>query len=437
MVWCSACCRCIEVWSCCASTCEAAFCSDSGLFSHLVTHAECKPKSPADLCPCCSSLLSTHIQQTWKRVFICGYCDALLTDKSTLLMHIKIVHAGLYLKPTTRWFSCRDCPNKLFRRAEGIIRHMRFWHDKYSVDPKEYAVNSLQDVKYACPVCNKPCYLSTTCSIHRPMKMKLEETDVQLVPNECDEHSDRHNCVECEIKHNDCQSLWSHVFQEHKNAPVKCNICSRQFCASNKYYVLVRHMLKVHNKSLELHPLEKASKNVDCGDKHKKVVEKKYWKDFEKKCQIEVEGVVRFQCPQCPSLLKTFYILKDHLNIHTSEKKYVCELCGTFYLHKSSLKAHMTTHTNVKSKCGQCGKVYSHRNHLNYHITTVHENKWKSAVCPICGRVFLDARNMNKHAAVHSTERPFVCGQCGAAYKWKKHLVRHQKNCKETTMLTD
>ncbi|XP_026679233.1 zinc finger protein 852-like [Diaphorina citri] len=186
----------------------------------------------------------------------------------------------------------------------------------------------------------------------------------------------------------------------------------------------MRHMSQVHNKSLIF------SKPDDSENKISKVAEKQYWKDVEEKCRIIVEDTMRYQCPHCPSLLKTFWTLKEHFNIHTSEKKYVCELCGAYFIHKSSLVAHTTTHSNVKFKCDFCEKVYSHRNRLRYHISTVHENKWKSAACDICGRVFLDSKNMKKHAAVHSTERPFVCKLCGIAYKWRKNLVRHQKNCK-------
>lgn len=39
----------------------------------------------------------------------------------------------------------------------------------------------------------------------------------------------------------------------------------------------------------------------------------------------------------------------------------------------------------------------------------------KSYICGECGKAYRTANNLNSHMAVHSDERPFVCGVCSKA----------------------
>ncbi|XP_026688834.1 zinc finger protein 888-like [Diaphorina citri] len=402
---------CVEVWPCC--TCEAIFSSQSGLRSHIVTHAESNKELSEDLCSSCCTHLNSHSEERTNPGFTCYYCDELFAEISTLQLHMKITHPNQnnsYINPVLRWYTCRDCPNKLYRKTQGIIRHMRMWHDKYNIEPEHFAVKSLQDVMYSCSICSQRCYLAATCSLHRPPKEKSSS-----ISNECDQHVQCHTCNECDSKHIDCQSLWDHVFSEHSNTFVRCNLCPPDRSAiKNKSTVIIRHMSQVHKKSIVLE------------SNSPKDVEKKFWKEFKTKCKVLVRGKTVFRCPYCPKIVKTFGSLHCHLNIHTKDRKFVCEVCGAWFLHNSSLLAHKTTHSDTKFECEYCGRTYQHRNHLRRHIDQVHVNKWKS-LCKICNKFFQDVRN---HAAVHSTDRPFVCTLCGSSYKWKKHLVRHERICK-------
>ncbi|KAI5705880.1 hypothetical protein M8J75_002658 [Diaphorina citri] len=281
---------CIEVWPCC--TCEAIFSSQSGLRSHIVTHAESNKELSEDLCSSCCTELNSHIGKRTNQYLSCYYCDEIFAEKSTLQLHMKILHPDgnmSHRSSVLRWYTCRDCPSKLYRKTQGIIYHMRVRHDKYNIDPEQYAVKSLQDIMYWCNVCSQRCYLSATCSIHRPSNSKGQYRMSVSISNECDQHVECHTCNECDSKHNDCQSLWDHVFSEHKDMlAFKCNLClSDKSAATNKRSVITRHMSQVHNKSLIF------SKPDDSENKINKVAEKQYWKDVEEKCRIIVEGVLR------------------------------------------------------------------------------------------------------------------------------------------------
>ncbi|KAI5740504.1 hypothetical protein M8J76_004509 [Diaphorina citri] len=245
-----------------------------------------------DLCSSCCTELNSHIGKRTNQYLSCYYCDEIFAEKSTLQLHMKILHPDgnmSHRSSVLRWYTCRDCPSKLYRKTQGIIYHMRVRHDKYNIDPEQYAVKSLQDIMYWCNVCSQRCYLSATCSIHRPSNSKGQYRMSVSISNECDQHVECHTCNECDSKHNDCQSLWDHVFSEHKDMlAFKCNLClSDKSAATNKRSVITRHMSQVHNKSLIF------SKPDDSENKINKVAEKQYWKDVEEKCRIIVEGVLR------------------------------------------------------------------------------------------------------------------------------------------------
>lgn len=46
--------------------------------------------------------------------------------------------------------------------------------------------------------------------------------------------------------------------------------------------------------------------------------------------------------------------------------------------------------------------------------------------CPVCFRHFGDRWKLERHARVHTGERPFSCTRCGKAFTTKEHLVRHE-----------
>jgi hypothetical protein len=358
--------------------------------------------------PCSSSDVQSksHGEESVDAKLFCDYCNDAFTERKILQLHIRIMHSVIngYVRKGLQWYTCRDCPEKLFNQPNRITDHMRLWHDKIDINPEDYIVKTLQDIKYACKVCSKPCYRSATCDLH-PMK----DT------NECDQHFDHHTCSECGSKHNDCQSLWSHVFLEHSNTFVRCNICPHdKYTPTNKSSVLISHMQQIHKKAIVLDP------------NSPEILEKKKWEEFLNECRLpgKIRGKTMYKCPHCSKVVEN---IKPHMNIHTKKRTFVCEECGACFLHSTSLREHKASHSDTRYECAYCGRTYQRRTVVMRHIDHYHVNKWKS-LCKICNKHCLDLSN--HLTSVHSSARPYVCSACGLSYKRLHHLKTHLKACK-------
>ena len=54
--------------------------------------------------------------------------------------------------------------------------------------------------------------------------------------------------------------------------------------------------------------------------------------------------IKRFQCPFCLRRFVTKQTLTDHINSHTGERPFACEICSARYRHSSKLSFHRRKH---------------------------------------------------------------------------------------------
>ncbi|KAH9411781.1 hypothetical protein HK407_03g05310 [Ordospora pajunii] len=150
--------------------------------------------------------------------------------------------------------------------------------------------------------------------------------------------------------------------------------------------------------------------------------------------------------------------LNDHLNTHTNERPYRCDMCEKAYMRNSHLTIHKKSHFPPEFKCSKCGykchtddrlckhkrtcvhykcstckKTYSKyawfESHVNSHHIKVFNHEKKVYACQHCKFEFSKKSNLSTHVrSVHQLKRPFSC-PCGKQYAHNMSLDRHKMKC--------
>jgi uncharacterized Zn-finger protein len=137
------------------------------------------------------------------------------------------------------------------------------------------------------------------------------------------------------------------------------------------------------------------------------------------------------------------------------KKTFKCEICAEEFRQRWFLREHMFKHTGEKPfNCDRCEMTFRSKSHLKRH-SKVHDGyacpeedcdfetaTWtelrKHAVthklkhrCDECPKVYLSLEKLNEHRASHT--KAYQCVQCGNAYTTKSNLKSHIKADHELT----
>ena len=136
------------------------------------------------------------------------------------------------------------------------------------------------------------------------------------------------------------------------------------------------------------------------------------------------------ECKICKKQLNISYIHSHIQRAHTAGVKTVsCQVCGKI-LQESNVRQHMLLHKEANFHCGSCPKKFPTQDRLNRHVKCVHE-KFRSVMCPICGKGFGSKSSLKIHANIHTGIRPYACHLCELAFFQKPHLTKHIKSVHE------
>ncbi|EHB15822.1 Myc-associated zinc finger protein [Heterocephalus glaber] len=96
------------------------------------------------------------------------------------------------------------------------------------------------------------------------------------------------------------------------------------------------------------------------------------------------------------------------------------------------LNRHKLSHSHEKPYQGSvCQQRFKRKEHMSYHVRSHDGAVHKPLNCSHCGKSFSRPNHLNSHVGqVHSTDRPFKCEKCEAAFAMKDwlraHTVRHE-----------
>lgn len=185
-------------------------------------------------------------------------------------------------------------------------------------------------------------------------------------------------CDICQKRFYNLYHLKNHMRKHDGRTPYKCKFCCRYFTTASG--------LSVHSK--------------------------KHIGSMQKRCQV------------CQLSFPTPYHLKNHMIRHTKKKVYKCMVCQKHFSRRGSLSVHQRLHSteSPRFKCAACPKRFHWHSNLKAHQVS-HSNA--HARCNICKRKFLNAVELDMHAAFHSPDVRFECIWCHKCYTSRDKLHYH------------
>ncbi|XP_029823357.2 zinc finger protein 782-like, partial [Ixodes scapularis] len=139
-----------------------------------------------------------------------------------------------------------------------------------------------------------------------------------------------------------------------------------------------------------------------------------------------------YHCRFCPYSSPSTQAVAAHERTHTGEKPFSCLVCWKTFAHRSNLRAHEKTHTDLAKTDWGYESVsldsssdfpYQSDQLVVYQQKTDIEGNRQSNLCPCSGSCVC---NITSHQRTHMKERPFSCHVCQKAFSKKHHLVTHQ-----------
>jgi hypothetical protein len=136
---------------------------------------------------------------------------------------------------------------------------------------------------------------------------------------------------------------------------------------------------------------------------------------------IRLKHPVIHKCQFCDKQFDSRWRFKQHMSVHTQEKRYMCEFCGKHFRLKRSLHNHLFLHNTEgkKFKCQQCEKKFATKERYTIHCIS-HDKA--SYLCDVCGKSmkYFNSLRVHRRTCVDpSLAQQHCCTICGKIYRDK------------------
>ena len=97
--------------------------------------------------------------------------------------------------------------------------------------------------------------------------------------------------------------------------------------------------------------------------------------------------------------------------------------CSASFFSKQELREHRMQHDKRDFECDQCGAAFKERNALNKH-QRIH-NEFLAFACPQCEKKFTHKSNLARHLKIHEGSKEYGCTFCGKRFASRSNLTQH------------
>uniref|UniRef100_A0A0C9PXR1 ZNF595 protein n=1 Tax=Fopius arisanus TaxID=64838 RepID=A0A0C9PXR1_9HYME len=240
------------------------------------------------------------------------------------------------------------------------------------------------------------------------------------------------------IKKNKCQSSR----KERPEVELECETCKKTFRHKSNFQ---KHLLRHTTGELSCKHCEKKFRLYRDLTRHEKT---HFFPSYRcKECDYETtvlaalsihmsrhtdKADLPFKCHECDKRFRKAIDLQEHYNIHSGDKPFVCQVCGSAFYLKRQLSAHCRrNHPEMKANkvtstaCDICGRVLATKRSLFRHKES--HNPTKLYLCDFCGKSLSSAEHLKKHRRIHTGEKPYVCDICGKGFTDSENLRMHRR----------
>ena len=343
-----------------------------------------------------------------------------------------------YQESTVKMYAHKIESHKLVAEYRCALDECRLLF-KNVVDYREHASKHSQRA-FICNICNdhfENVTLMTMhkCSAHRDIhRQDAKRCGVcqqafdskEALTTHVEETPNHYQCEHCgKVLKKPCE-LKDHLLKHQDVKAYLCDKCGGSFVNN---LALARH--KTSHNSVKRFQCEHCPVAFNKNEHLKRHVVSRH----------STETPFRCEHPNCSKSFKRKDKLNEHKKMHSSEKPYVCHICGTRYRYREGLKYHEKTHErSTKHICYICGTAFPQPSQLRTHLSIVHNSKMKRNhvyICEECHLTFSRPERLKRHKEREhrlKTEWPYNCSFCKMGFAGKKSLTTHvRRSHKEKT----